>query len=138
MNDIIDLYDYAGQHGIGVYWFTMEIAESLSMVAPDGDCYIAMDPWYLSTLAEEKVKLGHELGHCSTGSFYHEDAALDVRQKHENRANQWAYQKLVPEDELMRAVLHGYREPWELAEYFDVTEPFMRGAIEYYHRKAGA
>ena len=91
-----------------------------------------MDPWRIPTLAEEKVKLAHELGHCETGAFYNRYAARDVRQKHENRANKWAYKKLVPEDELKQAILQGYREPWELAEYFDLPEAFLRGALKYY------
>ena len=137
MTDLIGLYDYAEQHGVEVYWFTMDNAESLSMMDPEGQCYVAIDPWRLGSLAEERTKLGHELGHCETGSFYNEYAPLDVRQKHENHANRWAYKKLIPEDELKKALRHGYREPWELAEYFDVTEPFLRGALDYYRMAAG-
>lgn len=138
MADLIDLYEYAAEKGIGVYWYTMEMAESLSYMDYDGDCYIAMDPWFMGTLPEETVKLGHELGHCETGSFYNRWAACDVRQKHENHANRWAYKKLVPEDELMRAVAQGCREPWELADHFGVTEPFLRDAVAYYRMQAGA
>ena len=57
------------------------------------------------------------------------------RQKYENRANKWAYKKLVPQDELAEACLQGYREPWELAEYFGVTEDFLRGALKYYQER---
>ena len=32
----------------------------------------------------------------------------------------------------MEAVRHGLTEPWELAEYFNVTEQLMRKAIWYY------
>ncbi len=137
MIDLISLYDYAESRDVDVYWFTMGLAESLSVRNADGSCAIAIDPWHLGTVAEEKSKLGHELGHCESGSFYNEFAALDVRQKHENRANRWAYKKLVPEDELKEAVRKGYQEPWELAEYFDVTEPFLRGALDYYRMTAG-
>ena len=44
----------------------------------------------------------------------------------------WAYKKLIPEDVLKKAIRHGYQEPWELADYFSVTEPFLRGALDYY------
>ena len=136
MTDLIGLYDYAKQHAVGVYWFTMDRAESLSFMDSDGDCYIAMDPWHLGTLAEEKTKLAHELGHCETGSFYNRYAARDIRQKYENRANKWAYKKLVPQDELAEACLQGYREPWELAEYFGVTEFFLHNALEFYRNSS--
>ena len=132
MADLLDLYDLAEIHNIGVYWFDLGAAESLSLQMEDGSCAIAMDPWRLPTVADETVKLAHELGHCETGSFYNRYAARDVRQKHENRANKWAYKKLIPKDELKNAVRQGYHEPWELAEYFGVTEAFLRGALEFY------
>ncbi len=50
----------------------------------------------------------------------------------ENRADKWAIQKLVPKDELEEAVSRGITEPWELAEYFDVTPEFMYMAMWYY------
>ena len=132
MADLLELYNLAEQHGTPVYWFDLGAAESLSLQMEDGSCAIAMDPWHLPTLADEKVKLAHELGHCETGAFYNRHAARDVRQKYENRANKWAYQKLVPEDELKQAMRQGCQEPWELAEYFNVPEAFLRGALEYY------
>ena len=132
MTDVLDLYGLAEQHGTQVYWFDLDAAESLSMPLPDGSCAIAMDPWRMQTAADEKVKLAHELGHCETGAFYNRWAARDLRQKHENRADRWAIKKLIPEDELMQAFANGYHEPWELAEYFGVTEDFCRKALEYY------
>ena len=132
MTDLLKLYDLAEAHGREVYWFDLETAESLSLQLGDGSCSIAMSPWKMTSLADEAVKLAHELGHCETGAFYNRWAACDVRQKHERRADIWAYKKLVPEDELKKAYLQGRVEPWELAEIFGVTEPFIRGAIDYY------
>lgn len=130
--DLICLYEQAEQLGIDIDWFPMQRAESLSTQFEDGSCAIALDPWRLSTLADEKVKLAHELGHCATGSFYNIYAACDVRQKHENRADKWAIKKLIPEDELNRAVSRGITEIWDLAEHFNVTEDFMHKAVCWY------
>ena len=62
MADLLDLYDLAEIHNIGVYWFDLGAAESLSLQMEDGSCAIAMDPWRLPTVADETVKLAHELG----------------------------------------------------------------------------
>ena len=132
MTDLLDLYDTAERDGIDVYWFDLDAAESLSCQNADGSCAVAINPWCLRTAAEEAVKLAHELGHCETGSFYNPYAALDIRRKHENRADRWAIKKLIPWDELIQAVHQGHREAWELAEYFRVTEEFVRKAIAYY------
>ena len=69
MADLLELYDLAEIHNIGVYWFDLGAAESLSLQTEDGSCAIAMDPWRIPTLSDEKVKLAHELGHCETGAF---------------------------------------------------------------------
>ena len=68
MADLLDLYDLAEIHNIGVYWFDLGAAESLSLQMEDGSCAIAMDPWRLPTVADETVKLAHELGHFDLDS----------------------------------------------------------------------
>ena len=132
MVDLLSLYRQAERDNIGVYWFTMDSAESLSIQASDGSCAIAIDPWYLRTQAEEKTKLAHEMGHCETGSFYNEDAALDIRQKHENKADKWAIEHVVPENELRIAIMDGCTELWQLAERFGVTIDFIKKAVCLY------
>ena len=67
-----------------------------------------------------------------TGSFYNRWAACDVREKCEKRADKWAVESLVPRDQLEAAIADGRVEPWELAEYFDVTEELIRKAICWY------
>ena len=97
-----------------------------------GDCYVAIDPLKLSSSTDEKLKLSHELGHCITGSFYNEFATCDVRKKHENRADKWAVEQLIPVNELDEAIALGYTEMWDLSDYFGVTEDFMRKAVCWY------
>lgn len=132
MTTLLDLYEYAEDQGIDVDWFPMEQATSLSLPLPDGSCAIAINPWKMGTLAQETVCLAHELGHCKTGSFYNRYAALDIRQKHENRADKWAIRQLVPEEALDQAVADGYADLPALAERFGVTEQFMRKAVCWY------
>lgn len=132
VNEPISLYAYAESRGIAVDWFSMRQAQSLSLPLPDGSYCIAIDPWRLATIEQETVSLAHELGHCETGSFYNRYAALDICQKHENRADKWAVKRLVPADELDEAVADGHTELWELAEHFGVTEDFMRKAVCWY------
>ncbi|WP_300272732.1 ImmA/IrrE family metallo-endopeptidase [uncultured Oscillibacter sp.] len=130
-NDLLGLYAYAERRNIDVDWIPMRRATSLSV--PLGDGYaIALDPWKLGTIAQETVCLAHELGHCETGSFYNRYAALDVRQRHENRADKWAIRRLVPEDDLDAAMADGCNTIPALADRFGVTEPFMRKAVCWY------
>lgn len=131
MTTLLDLYEYAENQGIDVDWIPMRRATSLSV--PLGDRYaIALDPWKLGSLAQETVCLAHELGHCETGSFYNQYAALDVRQRHENRADKWAIQHLIPVEELDEAVAEGCEDIPALSEHFCVTEDLMRKAVCWY------
>ena len=131
-NNPLDLYQEAEDAGIDVIWTDLTADQSMAIQFEDGSCAIGIDPWKMGTVAKETVSLGHELGHCSTGSFYNRYAKLDVRRKHENRADKWAIKRLVPVDALDEAVAEGHTELWDLAEQFGVTEAFMKKAVCWY------
>ena len=118
---------------IDIDYFLFSRAESMSAPLGKG-CVIAIDPSKIRSQADEMVKVAHELGHCETWSFYSPGEDYFIRQRGENRANKWAIKKLIPQDGLMEAVQHGITEPWELAEYFNVTQAFMETALWYYAR----
>ena len=126
------LYDLARQENIAVLPFPMEENGSMSIMAEDGRCYIGMDPAVRDGGAQERVHLGHEMGHCLTGSFYNIYAAIDCRQRYENRADKWAIRALIPVDALDDAIADGCCEIWELADRFGVTEDFIRKALCLY------
>ena len=136
MNSLDNLYDFADGEGIEVFAFSLPCVGSLSTMDSIGACYIGIDPFVLENDRDETVRLAHELGHCVTGSFYNIYATCDIRAKHERAADKWAIKKLVPEDELKGAIDQGLTEPWELSEYFDVTLPFMKKAMEFYREQA--
>lgn len=126
------LYDLARQEDVDVDCFAMDKTEAMSCLFKDGSCSVAIDPFRLTSEADEKVKLGHELGHCLTGAFYNRYSDFDLRQRHEIRADRWAIKKLIPKDELVKAYCQGCIEAWQLADYFGVTEDFVYKALEAY------
>ena len=130
--EISSLYDFAAQQNIPVISFPLPENGSMSLMTDEGNCYIGMDPGIQDGGAEELVHLGHELGHCITGSFYNIYAAIDCRQRHENKADKWAVQRLIPVEALDEALAAGCSELWELAERFGVTEDFVKKAVCYY------
>lgn len=132
MDRLLELYCIAEQGNVAVDCFSLKKREALSLIGEDGMCYIAIDPFVLKSAKDETLKLAHELGHCLTGSFYNRHSPLDVRQKHENKADKWAIEHLIPVDEFDQAIIEGYDEISSLAEYFDVSEDFMRKTICWY------
>ena len=127
--DIPHLYVLAKQQNIEVLSFPLPENGSMSLPLEDGSCVIGMDEGIRDGGTQERVHLVHEMGHCVTGSFYNIHAALDCRQRHENRADKWAVNLLIPVEALDEAVAMGCTEVWQLAEHFGVTEDFIRKAV---------
>ena len=130
--ELRQLYELAEQENIPVLTFPLPETGSMSVMDDAGRCYVGMDPSLRDADVAERVHLSHELGHCITGSFYNIYAAVDCRQRHENRANKWAIRTLIPVEELDDAIALGCTEVWELAERFGVTEEFIRKTVCYY------
>ena len=125
---LLQIYQFAEKQGISIDELNM--GHSVAISLPQG--WIAIDPKRLPTQVEKKECLAHELGHGETGAFYNVDSPCDIRGKHENKANKWAIQHLISESELDEAIANGYTEIWSLAEYFDVTEDFMKKVVCWY------
>ena len=123
------LYRIAEREGVTVDRFSLPQNTSVS-VKNGNNLYIGLDNEVSG--AEEKVCLAHELGHCVTFSFYNIYSELDIREKHERRAQNWAIKKLIPKTSYKQALVSGYDNVYTLAEYFGVTPEFMIKAVEYY------
>lgn len=133
---MISALEYATSQDIDIDWLPLSSLDALS-IEHKGEYAIVLDPNKIESSADENTKLAHELGHCLYGGFYSSTTPLYIREKHEYKANVWAVKFLVPWDELHEAVHNGITEPWELAEYFSVTEAFINLALEYYLERKG-
>ena len=132
MKTLLSLYEIAENDNIDIYCFELPTNESMSLMDDHGHCFIGIDPTLIKSTADEKVKLAHELGHCATGAFYNRYSSLDIRGKHERRADKWAIHRLIPREQFSEALDCRITEVWELAEYFNVTEDYIRKAAELY------
>ena len=137
-----DLYELAQKHQIPVDEQCPESIISMSVRLQSGKKIIAISPNstyedYESHTVSDYTKLecfAHEMGHCMTDSFYAGYSPFELRAKHENRANAWAVNRIVPFSDLCDAVKGGCRELWELAEYFGVSQSFIEKAIKIHER----
>ena len=76
--------------------------------------------------------LAEEVGHYETSSGDILDQTNTGNRKQELIARKWAYHKVVPEEKISEAISSGYNEVWEIADYLDVDEQFLRDALIYY------
>lgn len=79
----------------------------------------------LSTASKACV-LAEDLGHFFTteGNILEQKSLNDVKQ--ERLARIWAYNKLLSIDKIIDAASKGYTEIWNMAEYLDIDEKFLR------------
>lgn len=126
----VALYELAAKRGVPVYAFGLEHTPSLSLMDDKGKCTVGIRPDLAGR--QEHVCLGHEMGHCVTGSFYRITTSAAVRGKSEYKADKWAIYHLIPPAALRQAQQQGLTHPHELAEHFEVTEEFMLKALDFY------
>lgn len=127
------LFNIAEKNNIEITNFPMKCVKSASVQYGD-NYYIGMSTTELETDALRNTSLAHELGHCMTGAFYNPHSSLSVMGKAEYKANKWAIKELINKDELENLLQENYRLD-EIAEYFSVTEDFIRLAYDFYFIK---
>jgi Zn-dependent peptidase ImmA (M78 family) len=91
----------------------------------------------IATTTEKKCILMEELGHHYTTTGNITDLKSVCNRKQEGQARKWSYELLVPLKLIIKASYSGCTNLYELAEYLDVTEEFLKGALEYYQSKCG-
>ena len=140
MEKLIDLYIWLEKENVSLFArhlpFSNTNTKSATICLHTNKRGVFIDYARLKTHAEKKTALAHECGHCATGTTHQLSSPLDLVGQHEYKADKWAAHRLVPPDELLKALKGGCTEPWELAERFSVTEDFIRRA-EYIYRCEG-
>lgn len=91
----------------------------------------------LKTTAEKSCILAEELGHHHTSYGNILDQSFTDNRKQEHRARLWAYNKQIGLLGIIECFNRGCRSMHEMAEYLEVTEPFLKDTLEAYRLKYG-
>lgn len=91
----------------------------------------------LPTRTEKTCAIAEEIGHYHTSYGDILDQSDVCARKQELRARQWAYWRLVPLTEIVRAYKARVSGRHEIAEYIGVTEEFLQDSIDRYRDKYG-
>lgn len=91
----------------------------------------------IRTFSEKSCVLAEELGHHYTTVGDILDQSSVSNRKQELQARMWAYNKLIGLIGIIKSYEHGCQSYHEMAEYLDVTEEFLRDALEKYRQKYG-
>lgn len=91
----------------------------------------------IATQAEKSCVLAEELGHHYTSSGDILDQTDVMNQKQEYRARLYGYNLKIGLTGLIRAYEAGCRNLYEMADFLDATEEYLKEAIQCYRSKYG-
>ena len=86
---------------------------------------------------EKTCVLAEELGHYHTTVGDITDLSDPKNRKQERQARLWGYNKLIGLTGIVNAYKRGCQDIHEMAEFLDVTEEYLKEAIDCYRDKYG-
>lgn len=83
------------------------------------------------TTAKKACILAEEIGHDKTtvGNILKQTDLNNAKQ--EQKARVWAYNRLLSVDKVIEAAAKGYTSTWDMADYLDVDEEFLKDYLAY-------
>lgn len=136
MFELSDFYAYCREEDIDVIPYS-GCPRPGATVRYDGLYAIFLD---FSKIRSTRLLRGvcyHELGHAATGALHKVDSPYETVERSEYRANRWAAEHFLTAADFREAFAAGYRELWQLAEYFDLPEADISAALTYWTARRG-
>ena len=131
MFEICDFYEYCKEQNVDVIPF--DGCPQPGATIRDGcDYAVFLDFTKIRSTRLLRGVCLHELGHIATGALHKVDSPFELVERSEHRANRWAAEAFLTEELFREAFEAGYRELWELAEYFDLPEKCVADALTYW------
>ena len=91
----------------------------------------------ITTSIEKTCVLAEELGHYHTTVGKIRNQSITENRKQELHARLHGYNRLIGLNGIIRAYRHHCQNLAEIAEYLEVTETFLKEALEIYRQKYG-
>ena len=131
MIEMSDIYSGIARTGAALYSYDIGFSDAAT-IELNGRYAVMFDPSLFSSIRSLKWALAHENGHCATGCTHKTGSPWDLIERHEHKANRWAFETYLPPQEIQRAISAGYTEPWQLAEWFDIPQADLEAALRFY------
>jgi hypothetical protein len=131
MFELSDFYGYCQENGVDVIPYK-GCPKPGATVRDRDDYAIFLDFTKIPSTRLLRGICYHELGHAATGSLHKVDSSYELVERSEYRANRWAAQHYLTEEEFREAFSYGYTEPWQLSEYFDLPQREIESAFRYW------
>ena len=132
-----DIYEDVRAQGIRLFQYDLGDLSDAAILRTAKGYGVFLDFSQYRTMRDYKAALSHEVGHCATGSLHAVDSPFELIARNEYRADKWMIERYLPACEFRRAFAQGYREPWELADWFDLPQPVVEQALRYWTERRG-
>lgn len=86
----------------------------------------------IETSNKKMCVLAEEIGHYMTSVGNILDQSDPNNAKQERKARVWAFNRIIPIERIIDAAAQGYTQVYEMAEYLDVDEEFLREVLVYH------
>ena len=73
----------------------------------------------------------------ATGALHKVDSPYELVERSEYRANRWAAEHYLTQEDFREAFACGYTELWQLADYFDLPQRDVESALRYWAMSRG-
>ena len=134
MFEISDFYDYCKTNGVDVIPYAG--CPHAGATVRDQDFYaVFLDFTKIQSTRLLRGVCCHELGHIATGALHKIDSPYELVERSEYRATRWVTEHYLTEEAFREAFSAGYRELWQLAEYFDLPERVIDTALTYWTQR---
>lgn len=131
-----DFYSYCRSHNVDVIPFDRLPAEATT-VRYHGMYAVGLNFRRLQTVRQICTAMLHESGHLHTGALHKVDSPFQLVEQSEHRADADAIRRCLPVSEIQQAMRNGYTEAWQLADYFDLDEDYIKKALHYWSECRG-
>lgn len=136
MFEIADFYEYCKAHQVDVIPFVG--CPSAGATLREQDMYaIFLDFSKINSTRLLRGVCCHEMGHAATGALHKLSSPYELAERSEYRANRWTAEHFLTQEEFREAFACGYRELWQLSEYFDLPEEDVKKALHYWTQCRG-
>ena len=126
-----EFYSYCRTHDVDIIPFNRLPAEATT-VRYHNAYAVGLNFLKLKTVRQVRTAMLHESGHLHTGALHKVDSPFQLVAQNEHRADADSFRRCLPAEEICQAMRQGYTEPWQLADYFDLDEDYIKTALHYW------
>ena len=131
MDPLQSFYEYCAANDVDVMAFPRFPADACT-VRDHGYYCVVLNAGTLTTFRRLRTAAIHEEGHLRTGALHKVDSPYQLVAQSEHRAEAASFQHYLPPDKIRAAMRAGCTEPWQLADYFDLEEDYIKKALHYW------